>query len=233
MQVDTNNMSGYIFHPLFKECQDYTIDQYWRDIFYTCSCNKFPKGARYDGETRTLYVKSPEKRGKSQAISIPDNAEQAYKIIIDNFRERLGMFSAHDIRIKREELEEVKKNIKINLDCEWKKLKPKWVRDHLILKYTIRLESEHNLTPKESKDLHSTVQLGFQLKKLTSDDVNYNNGKITSLNGLIFDEKNRKWKITNKSPTTSSSEKSAAKEKFIQKMDRFIRTYKKRKLKVA
>ena len=155
--------SPIIIHPCFQECQYFTLDQFWKDIFILCSCNKFPRGIRYDPSLKTLFVRTPGVGGKTrlEVISLPDEPEEIYKVLMKIFKEKLGIFSSLDLKIKREELKNIQSQKKIDLDCEWKKIKPRAIKDQLIINYVSELKNEHNLTIKESKLLLAKIQLGF------------------------------------------------------------------------
>lgn len=226
--------TAVIIHPCFRECQDFTLDQYWKDILFACACNKFPRGVRYDSSTGTLYVRTPSTGGKTkvEAIDLPEKPEEAYKVLVGVFRDKLGMYSSRDLQIKKKELDEIQNQRRVNMDCEWKKLKPRSIKDLMIMNYVSRMKEEHNLTPKEAKQLLSTIQLGFQFKELNSEDVEYADREIKSINGLEYIETERKWVITNPSKPVSKSEKTVTTQKFCQSIDRFLREYKSRRLRL-
>ena len=167
-------MSGVvIIYPCFRDCQDFTLDQYWKDVFFACACNKFPRSIRYDGSSGTLYIRTPSVRGRSkvEAIDLPDRPEEAYEVLIEVFREKLGLYSTKDLQIKKKELDEIQKQRRVNMDCEWKKLKPRSIKDLLIMNYVSKLKEDHGLTSKETKNLLNTIQLGFKFFELNSKDI--------------------------------------------------------------
>lgn len=216
--------SPIIIYPCFQECQDFVIDSFWKDIFFACACNKFPKGVRYNCSTGTLLVRYGK---KSEAIDLPENAQNICLILLDVFREKLSIYSSKDLQIKRQTLDDRQSQKKINLDCGWKQLKPRSVRDYMILNYVLKCKKKYTLTDLESKKLLTTIQLGFQFKNLISDDVEYSDRKIKDLRGLEFDEEAREWYITNKARASSKSSKSSPSQKFNQSIDRFLREYQK------
>ena len=227
--------SPIIIHPCFQECQHFTLDQFWKDIFLLCSCNKFPRGVRYDSKLKTLFVRTPIAGGRTkvEVISLPDEPEKLYLVLMKIFKEKLTIFSSLDLQFKREELKNVQSQKKIDLDCEWKKLKPRALKDQIIINYVSRLKKEQNLSVKEAKLLLSRIQLGFQLKKLSSDDVCYSDREIQSINGLEYDISKKEWVITNTPHLVSKTDKSVVTQKFFQSVDRFMREYKNRHTKLV
>ena len=224
--------SPVIIHPCFQECQYFTLDQFWKDTFLLCACNKFPRGVRYDSSLKTLYVRTPSTGGRTrvEVISLSEKPEEIYLVLMNVFKEKLGIFSSLDLQIKREELKNIQSQRKIDLDCEWKKIKPRALKDQMIINYVSRLKDEYSLTMKESKLLLSRIQLGFQLKKLCSDDVCYSNRQIQSINGLTYDNLKKEWVIINPPRLVSKTEKPVVTQKFYQSIDRFAREYKSRHL---
>ena len=224
--------SPIIIHPCFQECQDYTLDQFWKDIFFAGACNKFPRGVRYDGSSGTLFVRTPGTGGRTkvEAIVLPEKSDKMYLALIHVFREKLGMFSSRDLQIKKDEFEEIQAQRLVDMNCEWKKLKPRAIKDFMIMSYVSSMRKIHDMSLKDAKKLLSTIQLGFQLKKLNSEDVNYSDRAIQSINGLEYNSSSKEWIITNAPRSVSKSDKIASTQKFYQSVDRFVREYKARRL---
>jgi hypothetical protein len=72
---------------------------------------------------------------------------------------------------------------------DWKKIKPKYIKNILITKFVLSKKEQYNLTEKESIRLYSIVQLGLQLKTITHTDIVYEDGEILDITVLVFDDK--------------------------------------------
>lgn len=214
-----------IIYPKFLGCQNYTLDDYWNDVFMGCSCNKFPRGTRYNEKENTLTVRVPLVQGKykTENIQLPEDSKELYECMIDIFKEKMGMYSPLDLHIKREELEDIQDQYKIDLDCEWKKLKPRSVKDTLIMSYGTSLKNKYQLSSKETKNLISVINLGFQFKKLTSDDIDYREREIKNIKGLKFNPETRTFYITNPPRKVNKSEKTVKSQKFLQAVDKYFK----------
>lgn len=223
-----------IIYECFEQCQNFTLDQYWKDVFFSCACGKFPKGCRFDPSSNTLYIRIQvtNTKTKGEAISLPSTPEELYLVVIDIFKNKLGMFSSRDLQIKKNELDDIQKQYQINMDCEWKKLKPRSVKEFLIINFVKDLQLKHSLTPKETKSLLAHINIWFQLKKITSDDIEYSNKSILSIRGLYFDEKNRIWENKNNCKIASKIEKVNKSQKLEQSLNKFVQNYKFRKSKL-
>lgn len=223
-----------VIHRCFEECQDYTLDQYWKDVFFSCACGKFPKGCRYDPNTQTIYTRLPAagNKTKGEAISLPKTSEDIYLVMLDVFKNKFGMFSSCDLQIKKEELKDIQEQQRINLDCEWKKLKPRSVKDFIISNYVSDMQIKYSLNAKEARYFLTQINIWLQLKKITSDDIEYQNHSIINIKGIEFDETKRIWKNENVPKIVNKIEKVNKSQKFEQALDRFIREHKYRKNKI-
>ncbi len=214
-----------VIHSIFKECQKYTLDSFWKDLLERCSLNKFPRGARYDGHSNTLIIQSSIKGRKPDIIDIPTDPEDAYYIIINIFKKRLGLYSSLDLQIRDDEIKENESENIIDLDCEWKKLKPNFVRAEIMNKYVEKLTKRHNLNLSQSKKLYRLIEIGFQLKTLEHEDVVYENREIQNIKGLEFHD--NKFIIKNKARFVSKTEKTIPSKKFNQSVERYMKEYRK------
>lgn len=219
-----------VIHHSFEECQDFTMDQYWKDVFFLCACGKFPKGCRYDPVTHTLYtrISIAGNKTKGEAISLPKSSEEIYEVLLDVFKNKFGMFSSRDLQIKKDELFDIQEQQKMNMDCEWKKLKPRSVKDFLISNFVSDMQQKYSLSQKESKVLLTTIGIWMQMKKITSEDIQYENYCITEIRGIRYLPEERKWVNDNPPKLTTKLEKSCKSQKLDQCMDRFIREHRNR-----
>lgn len=223
-----------VIYKYFEECQDFTMDQYWKDVFFSCACGKFPKNCRYDPSNNTLYIRlqTSSTKTKGEAISLPQNPEELFLVMMDVFKNKLGMFSSRDLQIKKDELEDIQKQYQINMNCDWKKLKPRSVKEFLIINYITSLQQQYFLTSKETKNLLTYVNIWIQLKKITSDDIKYENKSIVAIRGMDVDKETKVWKNTNPCRFITKVEKVNKPQKFEQSLNKFISGYKFRKSKL-
>lgn len=215
-----------ILYPRFSDCQKYTFDNYWKILFQSCSINRFPKNMKYDSQQNVFYIKT---QSKTEKIDLPSDDEELYYLMMDIFRNKLYLCSDYDLKIQRKEIEEFKDEITRDLNKDKKDSKLKSIKVSLLIEYVLVLQDKYELTPKESKELISTIQRGLALKKLSRDDITYHEGTIKSIRGLEFDEKHRKFYITNKPKNVTKSEKPQVNQKFNTKVKSFVRQHSNRK----
>lgn len=223
-------MSELIFYDIFLECQKYTLDNYWKKIFDNCAKGKFPKNTRYNHEDSIIIYK--DENNNNVMVNLPDNPENLYKILMDIFREKLGLFSPLDFHFKKEEIEALKDGESIDLDCEWKKIKPKYIKDDLIMNYILKMKDRYDLTYSQAKKIFVTINLGMQSKKITSDDFDFRDREIKNINGVVFDPNSKKVYITNtpkKINLTSEKNSSGFNRKFTSSIEKYLKDYSKTK----
>jgi len=223
-------MSEIIFYDRFLECERFTLDSYWKKIFNNCAKGKFPKYTRYNHEESVIVYKN--ENNNNIIVNLPDNPEKLYNVLIDIFREKLGLFSPLDFHFKKEEIEALKDGESVDLDCEWKKIKPKFIKDDLIMNYILKMKDEYDLSYSQAKKIFITINLGIQSKKITSDDFDFRDREIKNINGVVFNPRTKKVVITNKSKKSSgSSEKnnSGVNRKFTSSIEKYLKDYRKTK----
>lgn len=212
-----------IIYPRFNDCQNFTFDEYWKNIFVNCACNKFPRGIRYDHNKNILYVREASNNGVSSSIKLPNSSEELFRLMMIIFKDNLSLRSSQDIEKQNEELINIERAQKENLDCEWKKIKPRAVKDQLIMNYVVELKETFNLTLKETKKLLSLIEVGFQFKQLDSGDVEYSSKKIKNIQGLEYDETTKEFGISRKIKKNIKIDKATMPHKFDQALDQFAK----------
>jgi hypothetical protein len=211
-----------IVHQIFEECKSFTLDPYWKEHFKNFSFNKFPKGVRYDPKQKNLILKIEGK--KQEVIALPeDNPSKTFEIVMRIMRENLDFRSTRDLKIQQDEMSEIQKNRVTDMDCEWKKLKPKHLKDQLIMDYIAQLKTKYSLSSDEVKQLISKIQLAFQFKNLSQDDVVYSDGVIKSITGLKFLKSSRKFTVPDSQCTSSKPKPEKVSNKFYVSIDKFMR----------
>lgn len=189
-----------IYHNIEK-CCEFTEDSYWKDIIHSCACNKFPKGIRYEvklNNSPILHVRYEcGRKFQNETFILTDKLNETYDILMFIFKNLLKLRSDTDIDKIKSDLEIIRKTNNIKTNCEWKKLKPRSVKNHILMNYAITRTESLCLEPRLANNLYRLIQLGFQFKNLTSNNINYKQGKIISISGLDFNKQTKSFKLTN------------------------------------
>jgi len=224
--------SPVIVYPIFLKCKEYTLDSYWKDIFSKCACNRFPRGIRYDGRKNTVYIKLPGgAANKKEFFSLPKEPIEVFETMMAVFRS-VGLRSQRDLQLKKDEMEKIRRERCVDLNCSWKDLKPRYLKDRMIIKYVLYLKDTHQLTQKEAKKLLNVIHLGFQLKQIGSDDVKYENGHIKDIEGLEVNKDGQVFRITKEIRRSYKSDKTSSTNPFLQVFENYLKEAKKQRLKL-
>lgn len=191
-----------IYNDILK-AQEFTEDEYWKEIIYSCSCNKFPKNTRYDGIKRILQVRyETGSRVRTDPITIPTESKKIFDTLMDIFKNILCLRSPSDVEKNKRDIEEHRQKNEVDLNCEWKEL-PRTMRNHILLDYSIAQGEKYGLIYKETNLIYRTISLGFQFRNLSQDNVVYKNGQIQEIKGLKYNESTRRF-VLNNTKTSSS-----------------------------
>lgn len=210
-----------VIFPIFDECKVFTLDSFWRDEFGKLACNHFPPGMRYDSNHHNIILKLDGK--KTEVISLPeDKPAETFQVIMKILKERYDMRSSRDLKVQKKAIEDAMKKREIDLDCEFRNIKPRQLKDQLIMDYLLSLKLRYRLSNSEFRHLVSVVQLGFQFRSLSPSDVIYADGVVSDIQGLKFDNKNRVFVTPQYSCSTSKTEKAAGPDKFYSCLRKFI-----------
>lgn len=223
-------LSQVLIYPVFSECKDYTLDPYWQEIFLNCARNKFPKNMKYNNKNNSVSIKIPGTK-KIEIVELPENHVDIFQLMMELFKDKLGMKSSRDIQVQNSEIQEIKEQSVIEADCEWKRLKPRMLKDELIMNYALSLSEKYELSDSDLKNLLTTIHLGFQFKRLTAEHIDYSNGVINNISGLVFDSENRRFEITNEPKSSSKNDKNGKSQEIWKDVDKFLRDYRSRKIK--
>lgn len=225
-------MSSDSLHPLFLEAAEYVSDSFWKDTLTACAHNKFPKGVRYDPKGNSLSVRVIiGNKTSSDITAISTNPEKACFEVIELFKEKLTLYSPYDLQIKKDEVAKLQEEYVKSITCDWKKLKPRSIKDAMIETFVVELAEKHDATLKETRYIKDTLILAFQFKGVLPDDVVYENCKIQEIKGFSFDPKTRKCKLARTISYTAKKEKKQESQKFDQLLTNYTKSVKNRGVK--
>jgi hypothetical protein len=205
-------------YPVFEECGKYTLDPFWKEKFRELSNNIFPKGLRYDASANKFTIDIGK---KVKHIKLPDKTPELFKKIVEILKTEFGVLSSREVNA-RQGKENLKKKEE-ELDCKFKDIKPRHVKDQLIMNFLSELKKRYKLNAREFSDLIATIQIGFQFKSLNNNDVDYRDGEIKNIKRLTFVESTRKFKTPEIVAPTSRSEKTQNSDKFSSLVKKYIK----------
>jgi len=172
-----------IVYPIFLECCQYTEDFFWKNIFEDLSYGKSPFGTYI---TKDFLCCSYKKKEFSYKIE-EKPSRQIYDEVCNLFTNKLGLLSHVEKIKKRDEFDNFEKNIQ-STRKEWADIKKKNMRDILIELYVIKMKNKYLLSVAQAGQLLSVILIAIIFKVITSKDIEFENGCITHINGIDFEQ---------------------------------------------
>lgn len=162
--------------PMFLDMCKFTLERYWHEVLTLCAKGTFPKGIRYDSNQNLINID-----GCKESYVLPKDLLSAWKMCYTSFK-KVGLGSTSIV---------IPSPIIHNIETEWKKIRSKYIKDTLILKYVSLLAKKYNLKASETKQLLGLLQLASQLSAISPTNVIMKNGEISRIDGLLFNSKKR------------------------------------------
>ena len=179
-----------VVNPIFKDCADLVTDLTWKTIFTEASFGKLPRGFTFKDGYITHKI-----RNKVIRIEITSDPEGAVNECLHFFKKKAGIMSQEDQKKAKEDFEDYLLKSGALCPQRWSEIRKKKIKDVLISTFIAKLGKEINLTPVEKADLKNKIYLGFILGCFTNDQVELDNGYITNIDGLDFNQETRSFYI--------------------------------------
>ena len=179
-----------IVNQLFYDCIPHISDSFWQGVFADAGQGKFPKGFSY--KNNTLIYK---KRTKTDTIELPENINELISLCITFFKDLAGLRSAVDLESERLEREECLSRTTTLRQGTWGNIRSKSVKRGLLTQYVHDVSKTLNLNEDQRKYFKTILNTGFLLGYFTSSSVGFEDGAITGIKGLDWDERERIFKI--------------------------------------
>ena len=173
-----------IIYPVFIECCQYTGDTFWENIFEDLAYGKAPYGTYI---SKNFLCCRYRKKEFSYKIEKKD-AKTIYNEVYILLTKRLGLLSQREKIKKRKVFTELEDSIKDSRKS-WSDIKKKNMKELLIELYVTRMKSKYSLSIKQARYLLSIILFALLFKVIKTDDINYINGRINSIEGIDFAKK--------------------------------------------
>lgn len=206
-----------LIYPFFLAVKEYTLDPFWHDVL-----DSIAYGANFEGlsvQENTLTIGSEEfdcscfeDEGETEA-----RAETSIQIVCA-LRDELGIMS---------ESEKFDKKLSSH-SCEesadvWAKIKNKAKRELLVLEYTELEQKNRDISDDERQNLYWFLITSLELGCIKSDCVHMNDGKIETIDGLVYDPENASYSLEEfVFPPSKASSKAKGKSKLRVALRKYI-----------
>lgn len=177
------NQKRHLLYEIFMALSLNTEDNFWKERFQKYAKNMFPDHFNFvetSNISGNLFYKMNVKT-KQDSIFIDENNLDSIKVI--EFLNKKGIYSPED---ERKLMEKRIKEEKIEYD-EWSKVKNKYLRTSMIIKYHNKLSSDLNLNDKQKYLLKLMLNIGFISTYFNNTNVILENNEIKDITTLKFE----------------------------------------------
>ena len=174
-----------LLYPIFIQCCQYIAnDSFWENIFEDLAYGKCPFGTYISKDFICCNYKHKEFSYKIEKKP----ALQIYQEVYDLFNKKLGLLSHKEKLLKRKAFKDMEDTMKDSRK-KWNDIRKKNIKELMIELYVIRMKKEHSLSIKQARHLLSIIFIAMVFKVITSDDIDYQNGRIENIDGIDFIKK--------------------------------------------
>lgn len=201
---------------IFEECCDYTLDPFWKEIFFNCSIGKFPTG---------MYLINNGKQIKAGEFiyDVKEDPEEMTTVCMNIFKNVLKIKSSQDKEENVKNFKLVQEDSKYKVEDEWSEVKLKSLKDKKMYDYLLFLQEKYNLNKDEIEELNNVLKINILLKKIQTKDFTFNDGKIQNIEKLVFDEETRTFDV--QGDITYKDKSKVKKNNFGALLTKYINTH--------
>ena len=174
-----------LMYPIFIQCCQYTDkDSFWENIFEDLAYGKGPYGTYISKGFLCCNYKQKEFSYKIEKKP----SQQIYQEVYDLLNKKLGLLSHKEKILKRKAFKDMEDTMKDSRK-KWNDIRKKNIKELMIELYVIRMKKEHSLSIKQTRHLLSVIFIAMVFKVITSEDIDYQNGRIVNIDGIDFIKK--------------------------------------------
>lgn len=168
-------------------CKEYTLDEYWTQIFDLCSKGKFPKGMRIINENSLLVTTTKQKKNYQIPCIDDDSHHVLFEFMMGIFKNDLQMKSELD----KHRLWNTYRETKVEKDIKmWKDIKTKNLRQTMLENYVLKLKEEYKLNVNETRHLLNLIKFHLNMGRIPSNSIIIKNGQIDTITSIAVDPNN-------------------------------------------
>ena len=173
-----------IIYPVFLECCQHADDSFWENIFEDLAYGKTPYGTYINKNFLCCSYKNKEFSYKIER----KDSDELYNDIYNLLKNKLGILSNKEKIKKRLDFKNTETRIKEG-GQEWVNIRKKNIKNLLVERYVVDMKNKHSLTITQAKYLLSVLFIAIVFKVITSDDIEYSDGKIQNINVIEYSNK--------------------------------------------
>lgn len=176
-----------VIRPIFLNCCSHTTDPYWIDIFTKLAHNQTPYGIILNDDYISCKIPDKNFTYSLQEILSPDIL---FNDIYNLLKNRYGLESALDKLAKAERFNNANISQNTKNIQSWSEIRKKTSKDRFIQNFAREIGERCDLTETQVRELVNTIQNGFVSQTITNKDIEFNDGKITGIKGILITDNN-------------------------------------------
>lgn len=185
----SKNSSLKLVHEIFDKFSEHITDSFWKEIFVDVSKGRLPKGG-FSINNNYLIFKNKHRVTQIEIEKDP----MKWALYVDFIRKYGDIYSDTDI------IEQKKKEIRILsipsiYELKWSEIKKK-DKEIIFKNFIISMKDMLNLDLKRTSQLEGMINYGLMFKKITDKNIIFEDGRITSIKGLVINEYNNEFYIS-------------------------------------
>jgi hypothetical protein len=173
-----------VVYDILTECAALMRDEFWKQFYEDLAVGKSTKGIYI---TNGTIHTSNKRNGFTYSIT-----DKAPEVIVAELHHLLishtSICSKKDMNKKRQFVQEIEEELNAYDEAKWTSIKRKNVRNMLLVDYAVYLNKVHDLSWPATINAYRTIISAFENKTHASRDVEYENGKILSIDGIELSE---------------------------------------------
>jgi len=178
-----------ILHPVFLQCCRLTVDKFWENIFEDLAYGITPYGSYINNDA----VSCKTKTGTVSSVMIDkDKIQETHDNIYEMFSNTLNILSPAERLQTQNVFRKIEEDSKTTR-FQWVDIKKKNIKDILIDIFVVDMKALHDISIQQSRYLRSMIHTAMLFKAIDGTNINMDNGKITSIDGIYF--KNHKLEL--------------------------------------
>ena len=178
-------MTRDVVHPVFLNCCQHVVDNYWENVFTELAYNVTPYGSYINN----MIFNCKTKNGEIISVLIDENnTKKTHDDIYTTIKNNLNISSPAERIQTQQDFNKTEEELKNNRN-NWSDIKKKNIKDVLIDMFVIEMKIMYKLLLCQARILRSIIHTGILFKAIDGDDITMDCGKITSIKGITFDNK--------------------------------------------
>lgn len=171
-----------IIYSILLDCSELVSDEYWKQFYKDLATGKSTKGIYI---TNGIIQTSNKRNGFIYSITdkTPETiVKELHHLLITH----TNICSKKDISKKLQIIKQIEDEINYYKSCKWSSIKRKNYRNMLLVEYCLYLKRKYNLSWTNTINAYKIIIFAFDSKTHSSNDVVYNNGKVTNIYDIIY-----------------------------------------------